>query len=40
LKGVSINGIVSCGITYVPEGKKLFPYLGAISKIRLDAYRL
>lgn len=33
-----IHQIVDLGIAYVPEGKKLFPYMTVIENIRLGAY--
>jgi branched-chain amino acid transport system ATP-binding protein len=38
IDGMPINRIVSLGISHVPEGRKLFPYMSVMANIRLGAY--
>jgi branched-chain amino acid transport system ATP-binding protein len=38
INGLAVDKIVSLGIGYVPEGRKLFPYMSVISNLKLGAY--
>ena len=38
INGIPINRIVGLGISHVPEGRKLFPYMSVIANIKLGAY--
>jgi branched-chain amino acid transport system ATP-binding protein len=38
INGMPINRIVGLGISHVPEGRKLFPYMSVMANIKLGAY--
>jgi branched-chain amino acid transport system ATP-binding protein len=38
INGLAVDKIVSLGIGYVPEGRKLFPYMSVLSNLKLGAY--
>ncbi len=38
INGLAVDKIVSRGIGYVPEGRKLFPYMSVLSNLKLGAY--
>jgi branched-chain amino acid transport system ATP-binding protein len=40
INGLSVDKIISMGIGYVPEGKKLFPWMSVLSNLKLGAYLL
>lgn len=38
INGLPIDKIIGMGIGYVPEGRKLFPYMSVLSNLKLGAY--
>ncbi len=38
INGMAVDKIIGLGIGYVPEGRKLFPYMSVLSNLRLGAY--
>jgi branched-chain amino acid transport system ATP-binding protein len=38
INGMTVDRIVNLGIAYVPEGRKLFPYMSVLSNLKLGAY--
>jgi len=40
INGLPIDKIIGLGIGYVPEGRKLFPYMSVLSNLKLGAYLL
>ena len=40
IDGLPVDKIIGMGIGYVPEGRKLFPYMNVLSNLRLGAYLL
>ena len=40
INGMAVDKIIGLGIGYVPEGRKLFPYMSVLSNLKLGAYLL
>jgi branched-chain amino acid transport system ATP-binding protein len=40
INGMAVDKIISLGIGYVPEGRKLFPFMSVLSNLKLGAYLL
>jgi len=40
INGMAVEKIIGLGIGYVPEGRKLFPYMSVLSNLKLGAYLL
>jgi branched-chain amino acid transport system ATP-binding protein len=40
ISGMAVDKIIGMGIGYVPEGKKLFPWMSVLSNLKLGAYLL
>jgi branched-chain amino acid transport system ATP-binding protein len=40
ISGLPVDKIIGMGIGYVPEGKKLFPWMSVLSNLKLGAYLL
>ncbi len=38
INGMAVDRIIGLGIGYVPEGRKLFPYMSVLSNLKLGAY--
>jgi branched-chain amino acid transport system ATP-binding protein len=38
ISGMAVDKIIGLGIAYVPEGRKLFPYMSVLSNLKLGAY--
>jgi branched-chain amino acid transport system ATP-binding protein len=38
INGMAVDKIIGLGIGYVPEGRKLFPYMNVLSNLKLGAY--
>jgi branched-chain amino acid transport system ATP-binding protein len=40
ISGMAVDKIIGLGIGYVPEGRKLFPFMSVLSNLKLGAYLL
>jgi branched-chain amino acid transport system ATP-binding protein len=40
INGMAVDKIIGLGIGYVPEGRKLFPFMSVLSNLKLGAYLL